>query len=123
MPTSSEFLGFPDGYAVGEGGAVTQITTRTTGVTLNQLNGQITTVAATLAAATGVSFTLTNSKIAATDLIVCTVISGAAVVGAYFVQAVAGTGTAVFTLYNHSVTISASEALVVAFSIIKGSIT
>lgn len=58
------------GYATGAGGAVTQITSITTGVTLNKVAGQITTVSMTLAAGVDASFTLTNSTIAAGDTIV-----------------------------------------------------
>lgn len=58
------------GYYTGAGGAVTQITTAATGVTLNKACGQITTVALTTAAAAEEVFVLTNSAIAATDAIV-----------------------------------------------------
>ena len=57
------------GYATGAGGAVTQLTSRTTGVTLNKTTGAITLVSAagTTVAAT---FTVTNSTVAATDVII-----------------------------------------------------
>lgn len=58
------------GYATGAGGAVTQLTDATTGVTLNKLSGQITTVALTTAAAAEEVFTVTNSTVAATDVVV-----------------------------------------------------
>lgn len=51
------------------GGAVTQITTAATGVTLNTYCGQITTVALTTVGAAEERFTVTNSKVAATDVI------------------------------------------------------
>jgi hypothetical protein len=56
------------GYGTGSGGAVTQATSRTTGVTLDKTNGAITLVSA---AGTTVwqSFTVTNSKVAATDVV------------------------------------------------------
>jgi hypothetical protein len=56
------------GYATGSGGAVTQATSRTTGVTLNKTNGAITLVSAA-GLATYQSFTVTNSTVAATDTI------------------------------------------------------
>lgn len=56
------------GYATGAGGAVTQITSRTTGVTLNKVCGQITLVSAA-GSATYASFTVTNSAVATTDVI------------------------------------------------------
>lgn len=58
------------GYATGAGGAVTQITSATTAVVSNTVSGQITTVALTNAAGVDHSFTLTNSAIAATDVVV-----------------------------------------------------
>jgi hypothetical protein len=56
------------GYATGAGGTVTQITSRTTGVTINKVCGQITLVSAAGTAAWQ-SFTVTNSAVAATDTI------------------------------------------------------
>lgn len=56
------------GYGTGSGGAVTQATSRTTGVTLNKTNGAITLVSAA-GTATWQSFTVTNSTVAATDVI------------------------------------------------------
>lgn len=55
------------GYATGAGGAVTQLTSRTTGVTLNTVSGAITLVSAA-GSATPQSFTVTNSAVAATDV-------------------------------------------------------
>jgi len=56
------------GYGTGSGGSVTQITSRTTGVTLNKTNGAITLVSAA-GLATYQTFTVTNSTVAATDVI------------------------------------------------------
>lgn len=58
------------GYGTGIGGAVTQITSSSTGVTLNKPCGQITTVALTTAAAAEERFTVTNACVAATDVVV-----------------------------------------------------
>ena len=56
------------GYGTGAGGAVTQITSRTTGVTLNKVCGGITLFNAA-GSAVYASFTVTNSTIAATDVV------------------------------------------------------
>jgi hypothetical protein len=56
------------GYATGAGAAVTQATNRTTGVTINAVCGAITLVSAA-GSATPASFTVTNSAVAATDVI------------------------------------------------------
>ena len=63
------------GYATGSGGTVTQATSRTTGVTLNKTNGAITLVSAA-GLATFQSFTVTNSTVAATDVVRVTQKSG-----------------------------------------------
>jgi hypothetical protein len=63
------------GYGTGSGGAVTQITSRTTGVTLNKTNGAITLFSAA-GSATWASFTVTNSTVVATDVIEVCVKSG-----------------------------------------------
>lgn len=56
------------GYGTGAGGAVTQATSRTTGVTLNKVTGAITLFTAA-GSATPASFTVTNSTVAATDVV------------------------------------------------------
>ena len=63
------------GYGTGSGGTVTQATSRTTGVTLNKTNGAITLVSAA-GLATFQSFTVTNSTVAATDVVRVTQKSG-----------------------------------------------
>ena len=69
-----------------DGGTVTQATNKSTGVTLNTESGQITMNNAQLDAGTEVSFTVTNSKIAATDVVVaCHGSAGTA--GSYLVNA------------------------------------
>jgi hypothetical protein len=106
------------GYSTGAGGAVTQATSKATGVTLNTVSGAITLNAAALASATAVSFTLTDSAIAPTDLILLSIKSGATA-GAYHagVDAV-GAGTATISLRNLSAG-SLSEAVVLNFAVIK----
>jgi hypothetical protein len=63
------------GYATGAGGAVTQGTSRTTGVTLNKTTGAITLFSAA-GSATAATFTVTNSTVAATDVIILNQKSG-----------------------------------------------
>ena len=63
------------GYATGAGGAVTQGTSRTTGVTLDKITGAITLVSAA-GSASYQSFTVTNSTVAATDTIIVNQKSG-----------------------------------------------
>lgn len=107
------------GYASGAGGTVTQSSSKSTGVTLNKTSGQITMNNASLADATNVSFTVTNSTVAATDTI--SVNHGSAgTAGAYQVQANAiGSGSFKITVRNVSGG-SLGEAIVVNFNVIKG---
>ncbi len=56
------------GYGTGAGGAVTQATSRTTGVTLSKACGAITLVSAA-GSTSWQSFTVTNTKVAATDVV------------------------------------------------------
>jgi len=105
------------GYITGEGGTVTQATSKATAVTLNKKCGRITMHNASLAAATTVTFTLTNSTIAATDLLVLNHVSGGTA-GAYLLNAQAAAGSASINVRN--VTAGAlSEAIVIGFAVIK----
>lgn len=66
------------GFTTGAGSAITQATSITTGVTINSMCGQITTVPSTLAAGAEAVFTVTNSDVAAADVIsVSTTYAGA----------------------------------------------
>ena len=63
------------GYSTGAGGTITQGTSRTTGVTLNKTSGAITLFSAA-GSATAATFTVTNSTVAATDVIILNQKSG-----------------------------------------------
>lgn len=83
-------------------GTVTQATDKSTGVTVNPRTGVITTNNASLAAAAGVTFTVTNSKVKATDVVVACIASGGTS-GAYTVTVGAvGAGSFDLTLGNVS---------------------
>jgi hypothetical protein len=113
--TSSGTAGI--GYATGAGGTVTQATSKSTGVTLNKIAGEITLNSAALASATVVSFTLTNSTIAATDILVLNhVTTGTR--GAYTLNAQCAAGSAVIYVRNNTAG-SLSEAIVIRFVVIK----
>jgi hypothetical protein len=105
------------GYTAEASGTVTQLTDKSTGVTLNKSAGQITTNNAALANATNVTFTLTNSTISAKDVIILSVSSGATA-GAYncWISSKA-TGSCTITLRNISAS-PLSEAVVINFAVI-----
>jgi len=73
LTTKSATLGL--GYSTGAGGTVTQGTSRTTGVTLNKVAGAITLVSAA-GSTTPATFTVTNSTVAATDVVILSQKSG-----------------------------------------------
>ena len=105
------------GYSTAAQGAVTQLTDKSTAVTLNKSAGRITMNAASLATVATVSFTLNNTLISASDtLIVC--ISAGATTGAYsaYVSNLT-TGAAVISLRNFTAG-TLSEAVVINFAII-----
>jgi hypothetical protein len=105
------------GYATGSGGAVVQLTSKATGVTLDKSNGQITMDAANLLAATTVSFTLTNNTIEAGDIIVMNHISGGTL-GSYLFNASTSAGSASINVSNWTAG-ALAEAVVIRFAVIK----
>jgi hypothetical protein len=105
------------GYVTGDGGAVTQATSKSTGVTLSKKCGQITLNGAALAADTTVSFTLTNTTVAATDIIVLNHVSGGTA-GSYLLNAQAAAGSASINVRNIT-SGSLSEAIVIGFAVVK----
>ncbi len=109
------------GYATGAGGTVSQGGNKSTGVTLNTATGQITMQNTNLAADTTVSFTLTNSNLDGTDLMVINHVSGGTA-GAYTFNVACNTGSAVISVRNVTAA-TLGEALVLRFAVIKGAIT
>lgn len=108
------------GYGTGAGGTVTQLTSKSTAVTLNKPCGQITMNNAALAAGGQVTFSLNNSLITVNDIIVvhCTHANGFA----YYVWAGYSTaGSAQVTVKNTAAS-SLSDAITINFAVIKGAI-
>lgn len=116
----------PLGYATGQaaGAVVTQATNRTTGVTLNNLTGQITTNAASLAAEAAAVFTVTNSKVAAGDVIVLSQASGSNGGNTDVAVVAVAAGSFNIAVVNNNVAAGTAEtgAILINFAVIKGSI-
>ena len=107
------------GYATGSGGAVTQSTSKATGVTLSKVTGTITTHAAELAAATEVSFIVTNTAVAITDVIVLSIQSGGT--SGEYQATVTDVGAGTFDITIANLTAGAlSDSLLINFAVIKG---
>ena len=100
------------------GGTVTQLTSKSTGVTLNKPSGQITTHNASLTGGAEVSFTVTNSEIAATDVVIVNVASGATT-GTY-IASISAVAAGSFDVTLSNVGTTAGEALVLNFVALKG---
>lgn len=106
------------GYSTAAQGAVTQATSKSTGVTLNSSMGQITMNNAALASVTNVTFTLTNSLLSGKDVLILNVTNGTS--GAYNAWVSSMTaGSATITLRNISGG-SLSEAVIINYAIIHG---
>jgi hypothetical protein len=108
------------GYTAGAGGTVAQSGNKGTGVSLNKQSGEITMQNTNLAAATVVSFVLTNSTIAATDLLVINHVSGGTI-GSYTLDAACAAGSATIYVRNNTAG-GLAEALVLRFAVIKGAV-
>lgn len=109
-------------YVLGTGAEATQLTSKSTAVTINALCGQITLASDSLAASTSVSFTMTNSNIQTTDIVLVNAanVAGAApTANTYSVACDAVlAGSCRIQVRNVSGS-AAAEALVLNFAIIK----
>ena len=112
----------PFGYGgSGTGGTVTQATSRTTGVTLNKVSGQITLFAATAISGHGSNeFTLTNSFIDATDVVHVCFASGLTSAQYGVTVTAVSAGSCKITVSNFSNSATPSDTPVLNFVVIKG---
>lgn len=107
------------GYGTGAGGTVTQLTSRTTPVTLNKTTGQITLFSTTTTAGTFASFTVTNSAVAATDVVIVNFSSGAT--ADRYGLSVTAVAAGSFRIQIHNIAaVGVAEAPVINFAVIKG---
>jgi hypothetical protein len=110
------------GYTTAAQTAVTQATSKSTGVTANTSMGRITMNNAALNSNTSVSFTVTNSLVGSNDVIIVNIGGGTATAATYncWVDTLT-TGSFIITLRNISGG-SLSEAVQVNFAIIHGQV-
>jgi len=112
------------GYATGAGAAVTQITNRSTGVTINAVCGTIQTDTTSLAAGASAEFTVTNSSVAIGDVVVVSQRSGSTVVagvaGTSIIEVVTvAAGSFILSVNNNSSTTAETGAIIINFAVIK----
>lgn len=116
------------GYPVGTGGAVTQLTSRTTGVTLDKITGEITLIAGTISGHDADEFTLTNSTIAVNDVLVLGIKSGCAAgtrkyYQVHVVSVSAGSCViSVGNIDNATIPAAGTDSPVIQFVVLKGAV-
>lgn len=109
-----------DGVPVVQGQtAVTQATSITTGVTCSAYSGVITTVSQTVAAAAAADFVVTNTKVAATDVVAVSIKDHTS--AGTFIATVADVSAGAFTIRLNNLHASAAgdNVLVINFAVIK----
>ena len=108
------------GYSTAAQGSVTQLTDKSTAVTLNKSAGRITMNNASLTTATNATFTLNNNLISANDCVILTISGGQTTPGSYNVFANSlSAGSVSITLRNISGG-TLSEAVIINYAIIHG---
>lgn len=120
--SSSPTLGI--GYITGAGGSVTQITSKSTSVTLNTVCGQIVTHNGSLAGGAITGFVVNNSTIVSTDTIVVNVqnvsVSDTGNYRVYAERCQSGT----FIIRLHNITAGAlSDAVTISFAVVRAAIS
>lgn len=110
------------GYVTGAGGAVTQLTNRTTAVTLNTLCGKITTSNASLAALATAKFTVNNSQVAAEDVVVASIVSGTTTDFTHVKVQSVGAGVFTIVVHNAHAVTAETGAIVINFAVVKSAI-
>jgi hypothetical protein len=104
---------------VGAQTAVTQASSITTGVTCDAYSGVITTVSQTVAAGAEAEFTVTNAKVAATDVIVACIKTHTS--AGSFIVAVSAVAAGSFKLHltNLHASTAGNNVLVINFIVLK----
>ena len=106
------------GFTTGAGNTAVQATNKTTGVTLNYPTGQITYAAGNVSSGANVSFTMTNSAVGNTDVMIINHVSGGTI-GAYDWYPQCNAGNAVITMVNRTGG-TLNEQPVIRFVVVKG---
>ena len=107
-------LGYDEGA-----GTVTQITNRSTAVTVNAVHGKITTDDTSLAAGAEATFTVNNDKVEAGDVVVVNAASGQTAGTSVPVVTAVAAGSFAITLTNLHASTADTGAMVINFAVIK----
>ena len=117
--TSSGATGAGIGYTTGAGWTVTQITNRSTGVTLSKLSGYIQTDTTSLAAGAAASFTVTNTAVAVGDVVVVAIRSGATTNQTHVNVTTVAAGSFAITVENNHASTAETGAILINYAVIK----
>jgi hypothetical protein len=114
--------GYPTGS--GQGGTVTQITSRSTGVTLHTPTGAITTDTTSLGAELSADFTVTCAACRINDIVAISVRSGSDGVGTIVTVAAVANGSFVIRVHNGNAAAGGAEtgAIIINYAVIKGQV-
>lgn len=112
------------GYGTGAGGTATQITNRSTGVTMSPnpcLSGTIQTDTTSLAGLASADFIVTNSAVAIGDVVLVSIQSGSNSGGTIVSVAIVTAGTFTVRVSNNNAAAGTAEtgAIIINFAIIK----
>lgn len=107
------------GYSTGAGQAVVQATSRSTGVTINAVCGQITGNAASLAAGAEALFVVTNSAVGIQDVVLLSVQSGPTAGTSIFTVAAVAAGSFTIKIRNLAAATADTGAPILNFAVIK----
>jgi len=106
------------GYRSGAGNVATQLNSKSDSVTLDALTGEITTNAAVIAGGAAVTFTVNNSAIANTDVMIINQVS-VGNLGDYSFSPVCNNSSANITIVNRT-NQNRADAIVLRFAVIRG---
>lgn len=111
------------GYAAGAGATVTQASNRSTGVTINNICGQITGNNTSLAAGADATFVVTNSKVGLQDVVVLSVQSGPTANTSIFTVSTVTAGSFSIRIKNVSAATADTGTPIINFVVLKAVIT
>lgn len=121
LATSTVSTGQPLGYTTKQGAAVTQITNRATGVTINAMCGTITTDSTSLAAEASAKFIVTNSFVKVGDVVLLCQQSGAIALNTQVEVVLITAGAFTINVINNNVAAGTAEtgAILINFAIFR----
>lgn len=117
--TSTAPTGGGIGYAVGAGGAVTQATNRSTGVTLSTLTGTITGNNTSLAGLAEAEFIVTNTTVGIRDVVLLALVSGPTANTSQVSVSATAAGSFTIKIRNEHATTADTGAPIINFAVFK----